>query len=74
MKNKKIISLAALALTASLFLGACGGNKEEKTQEKSTALNQIITSLGDKGIETYKGDFIIPIFNYFLLKKFFLSP
>ena len=28
MKNKKIISLAALALTASLFLGACGGNKE----------------------------------------------
>ena len=30
MKNKKIISLAALALTASLFLGACGGNKEEK--------------------------------------------
>ena len=27
MKNKKIISLAALALTASLFLGACGGNK-----------------------------------------------
>ena len=33
MKNKKIISLAALALTASLFLGACGGNKEEKTTE-----------------------------------------
>ena len=30
MKKKQIISLAALALTASLFLGACGGNKEEK--------------------------------------------
>ena len=30
----KIISLAALALTASLFLGACGGNKEEKLQKQ----------------------------------------
>ena len=37
MKNKKIISLAALALTASLFLGACGGNKEEKTSEASSS-------------------------------------
>ena len=37
MKNKKIISLAALALTASLFLGACGGNKEEKTTEASSS-------------------------------------
>lgn len=35
MKNKKIISLAALALTASLFLGACGGNKEEKLQKQA---------------------------------------
>ena len=37
MKNKKIISLAALALTATLFLGACGGNKEEKTSEASSS-------------------------------------
>mgnify|MGYP000989190372 FL=1 len=37
MKNKKIIPLAALALTASLFLGACGGNKEEKTTEASSS-------------------------------------
>ena len=37
MKNKKIISLAALALTASLFLGACGGNKEEKATEASSS-------------------------------------
>ena len=37
MKNKKIISLAALALTASLFLGACGGNKEEKSTEASSS-------------------------------------
>lgn len=37
MKNKKIISLAALALTASLFLGACGGNKEEKATETSSS-------------------------------------
>lgn len=40
-----------------------------KKEEKSTALNQIITSLGDKGIETYKGDFIIPIFNYFYQQR-----
>ena len=37
MKNKKIISLAALALTATLCLGACGGNKEEKTSEASSS-------------------------------------
>ena len=37
MKNKKIISLVALALTATLFLGACGGNKEEKTSEASSS-------------------------------------
>ena len=37
MKNKKIVSLAALALTASLFLGACGGNKEEKATEASSS-------------------------------------
>jgi len=37
MKNNKIISLAALALTATLFLGACGGNKEEKTSEASSS-------------------------------------
>ena len=37
MKNKKIISLAALALTATLFLGACGGNKEEKISEASSS-------------------------------------
>ena len=37
MKNKKIISLAALALTATLFLGACGGDKEEKTSEASSS-------------------------------------
>ena len=37
MKNKKIISLAALALPAILFLGACGGNKEEKTSEASSS-------------------------------------
>ena len=41
MKNKKIISLAALALTASLFLGACGGNKEEKTR------NPVMAKVGD---------------------------
>ena len=40
-----------------------------KKEEKSTALNQIITLLGDKGIETYKGDFIIPIFNYFYQQR-----
>ena len=34
MKNKKIISLAALALTASLFLGACGGIKKKKLQKQ----------------------------------------
>ena len=37
MKKKQIIPLAALALTASLFLGACGGNKEEKTSEASSS-------------------------------------
>ena len=42
MKNKKIISLAALALTASLFLGACGGNKEEKTSEASSSKTSLV--------------------------------
>ena len=40
-----------------------------KKEAKSTALNQIITSLGDKGIEAHKGDFIIPVFNYFYQKR-----
>ena len=56
MKNKKIISLAALALTASLFLGACGGNKEEKTSEashsKTTQVKQ--TSSSKKKVITSK--------------------
>ena len=42
MKNKKIIFLAALALTASLFLGACGGNKEEKTSEASSSKTSLV--------------------------------
>ena len=42
MKNKKIISLAALALTASFFLGACGGNKEEKTSEASSSKTSLV--------------------------------
>ena len=42
MKNNKIISLAALALTATLFLGACGGNKEEKTSEASSSKTSLV--------------------------------
>lgn len=57
MKNKKIISLAALALTASLFLGACGGNKEEKTSEASsskTSLAKQTSSSSKKKVITSK--------------------
>ena len=56
MKNKKIISLAALALTASLFLGACGGNKEEKTSEASSSKTSQVkqTSSSKKKVITSK--------------------
>lgn len=58
MKNKKIISLAALALTASLFLGACGGNKEEKTSEasssKTSQVKQTSSSSSKKKVITSK--------------------
>lgn len=35
MKNKKIISLAALALTASLFLELVAGIKKKKLQKQA---------------------------------------
>ena len=56
MKNKKIISLAALALTATLFLGACGGNKEEKTSEASSSKTSQVkqTSSSKKKVITSK--------------------
>ena len=56
MKNKKIISLAALALTASFFLGACGGNKEEKTSEASSSKTSQVkqTSSSKKKVITSK--------------------
>ena len=56
MKNKKIISLATLALTASLFLGACGGNKEEKTSEASSSKTSQVkqTSSSKKKVITSK--------------------
>lgn len=42
MKNTgRMISLAALALTASLLLGACGGNNEEKTSPASSRSSQV---------------------------------
>ena len=56
MKKKQIISLAALALTASLFLGACGGNKEEKTSEASSSKTTQVkqTSSSKKKVITSK--------------------
>lgn len=56
MKKKQIISLAALALTASLFLGACGGNKEEKTSEASSSKTSQVkqTSSSKKKVITSK--------------------
>ena len=36
MKNKNHFP-SSLSSTASLFLGACGGNKEEKTSEASSS-------------------------------------
>ncbi|MGQ9443952.1 CRISPR-associated protein Cas10/Csm1, subtype III-A/MTUBE [[Pasteurella] aerogenes] len=38
-------------------------------ERKLKVLNEIITSLGDKGIETYQGNFAIPLFNYFYSKR-----
>lgn len=56
MKKKQIISLAALALTASLFLGACGGNKEEKASEASSSKTTQVkqTSSSKKKVITSK--------------------
>ena len=56
MKKKQIIPLAALALTASLFLGACGGNKEEKTSEASSSKTTQVkqTSSSKKKVITSK--------------------
>lgn len=38
-------------------------------EQKSKVLNEIITSLGDKGIEKYQINFAIPLFNYFYSKR-----
>ena len=58
MKNKKIVSLAAMALVASLFLGACGGSKEEKTSEasssKTSQVKQTSSSSSKKKVITSK--------------------
>ena len=56
MKNKKIVSLAAMALVASLFLGACGGSKEEKTSEASSSKTSQVkqTSSSKKKVITSK--------------------
>lgn len=40
-----------------------------KKEEKSVALNQIISSIGELGIEQYKAKFSIPLFNYFYQKR-----
>ncbi|MGY4676979.1 type III-A CRISPR-associated protein Cas10/Csm1 [Pasteurella sp. P03HT] len=37
--------------------------------EKSIAIKQIISSIGDLGIEKYKAKFSIPLFNYFYQKR-----
>lgn len=58
MKNKKIASLAAMALVASLFLGACGDSKEEKTSEasssKTSQVKQTSSSSSKKKVITSK--------------------
>ncbi|PJG82420.1 type III-A CRISPR-associated protein Cas10/Csm1 [Caviibacterium pharyngocola] len=38
-------------------------------EKRPKALNELIISLGDKGIEQHKGNFIIPLFNYFYSKR-----
>ena len=42
MKTQKIISLAALALTASLFPRSLWRNKEEKTSEASSSKTSLV--------------------------------
>ncbi len=38
-------------------------------EQRKTALDEITISLGKKGIEKYKGNFVIPLFNYFYSKR-----
>lgn len=40
-----------------------------KKEDKSVALNQIISSIGKLGIEKHKAKFSIPLFNYFYQKR-----